>query len=330
MLGRRRFSIFLIGAIGALPLGLRAQPSARMHRIGVLTVNSADDPEVKSQFRAFAKSLEELGWKNNVNVKVDYRFAGGDSSVLPKLAKEILALHPDVVLAATTPAATTMRQQTLSMPIVFVQVPDPVAVGLMTNLARPEGNITGFTNFDFSVGEKWLQVLKQTAPRTNRVQVLFDPSNPSWTAYLRSIETAAPKFGMQLSPAGVRSRAEIESEITAFAKAPNGALVVLPAPVTVGNRDTIVAAANRNRLPAVYPYHYFTQIGGLMSYGIELPDIYRRAAAYVDRILKGAKPAELPVQQPNNLELVINLRTAKALGLTFPNDVRLRADRVIE
>jgi len=314
----------------ALPWTADGQTSKRMRRIGVLSVNSEGDRETKAQFAAFSRQLEQHGWKDGANVQIDYRFGDGDMARMPKLAKEILALQPDVIFAAANLAAAAMRQQTLSVPIVFVQVPDPVAAGFVTNLARPEGNITGFTHFEFSVGEKWLQLLKDCAPRTNRVAVLFDPANPSWGAYLRPIEAAAPKFAIQLSPAAVRVDADIESELAAFAKAPNGALVVLPSPLTINHRDAVVAAANRHRLPAIYPYHYFTELGGLMSYGVELTELYRRGASYVDRILRGAKPAELPVQQPSKLELVINLRTAAALGITIPPSVRVRADRVIE
>jgi putative ABC transport system substrate-binding protein len=330
MVTRRRFISLLGGSIVALPGVVTAQTTARIRRIGVLSVNSNADPETRRQFAAFTKALEDLGWKQGSNVRIDYRFGNDDVSSMPKLAKEIIDLQPDVIVGAATPAATALRQRTLSIPIVFVQVPDPVAAGFVTNLARPEGNITGFTNFEFSVGEKWLQVIKECAPKVNRVMVVFDPANPSWAAYTRAIEAAAPKFGMRLTPAGVRDRVEIEREIAAFAKAPNGALIVLPSPVTVANRDLIVSVAAKTRLPAVYPYHYFTESGGLMSYGIELLDLYRRAAAYVDRILKGAKPADLPVQQPNKLELVINLKTAKSLGMTIPPSILLRADRVIQ
>ena len=235
-----------------------------------------------------------------------------------------------MIVAAGTFAATALRQQTLSIPIVFVQVPDPVAAGFVTNLARPEGNITGFTNFEFSIGGKWLEVIKECAPGVSRVALVFDPANPSWAAYVRTIEAAAPSFNVHLTPAGVRDATEIETDITAFAREPNGALVVLPGPVTVQDRGPIIAMAARHRLPAIYPYRLFVTNGGLMSYGGDLADPYKQAASYVDRLLKGAKPADLPVQLPTKFELVINLKTAKALRLTVPPTLRARAGEVIE
>src|SRR5262249_53972595 len=216
---------------------------------------------------------------------------------------------PDVIIASGLAPAVALRQQTLSIPIVFVQVADPVSAGFVTNLARPEGNITGFTNFEFSVGGKWLQLLKQCAPTISRIAVIFDPSNPSWTIFLRSIESAAPSFGLQLTPAGVRDAAEIKQRVAAFAREPNGAVVVFPSPVTNQYRESIITAAAEQRLPAMYPYRFFTVDGGLMSYGASLLELYKGAASYVDRILKGAKVAELPVQQPTKYDLVINLKT---------------------
>jgi putative ABC transport system substrate-binding protein len=246
------------------------------------------------------------------------------------LAAELIELRPDVVLASGALAATALRQQTLSIPIVFVHVVDPVSAGFVTNLARPEGNITGFTNFEFSVGGKWLQLLKECAPSVDRIAVVFDPANPTWAAYLRTIEAAAPSFGVRLIPAGVRDAAEITQRVATFARDPNGALVVLPSPVTIRHRETIIVAAARHRLPTIYPYRFFTVDGGLMSYASDVLDSYRRAASYVDRILRGAKVAELPVQQPIKYELTINVKTAKTLGLALPDSVLARADEVIE
>jgi putative ABC transport system substrate-binding protein len=241
-----------------------------------------------------------------------------------------LELRPDAVLAATFSAATAMRQQTLSIPIVFVQVVDPVSAGFVTNLARPEGNITGITNFEFSIGEKWLQLIKECAPTVSSVAIIFDPANPTWAPYLRTLEAAAPKLGMQLTPVGVTNAADIERDITAFSRNPNGAIVVVPAPVTVNQRDKIIAMAAQHRLPAVYPFRFYPLSGGFVSYGVDLLESYRRAASYVDRILKGAKPADLPVELPTKFELVINLKTAKALGLAVPNTLLVSADEVIE
>jgi putative ABC transport system substrate-binding protein len=223
-----------------------------------------------------------------------------------------------------------MRQQTLSVPIVFVQIADPVSAGFVTNLARPEGNITGITNFEFSIGEKWLQLIKECAPAVSSVAVIFDPANPTWAPYLRTLEAAAPTFGIQLTPAAVSNAAEIERDITAFSRKANGAIVVIPAPVTVLHRDKIIAMAAQHRLPAVYPYRFYALSGGFVSYGIDLPESYRRAASYVDRILKGAKPADLPVELPTKFELVINLKTAKALGITVPPTLLATANEFIE
>ena len=235
-----------------------------------------------------------------------------------------------MIIAVTTAAAAALRQQTLSIPIVFVLVADPVGQGFVTNLARPEGNITGFTNFEFSMGGKWLQVLKECAPGISAVAVVFDPNLPSWAPFLRSIESAAPPFGIRLTPAAVRDAADIERRLAAFAREPNGALIILASPVTMQNRQSIIAATARYRLPAVYPFRVFTVNGGLISYGVDVPDLFKRAASYVDRILRGAKAAELPVQNPTKYELTINLKTAKALGLMVPPTLLARADEVIE
>jgi putative ABC transport system substrate-binding protein len=327
---RREFITLFGGAAVAWPLTARAQQSDRMRRIGYVTGNAESDPEPQLWVAAFRKGLEELGWTDGRNVRIDYRFGGGDATLVPKLAKELIELRPEVIVAATTPAATAVRQQTLSIPIVFVQVPDPVAAGFVTNLARPEGNITGFTNFEFSIGGRWLQALKECAPGVNRAAVVFDPATPSWAAYLRTIEAAAPSFSMQLTPVGVSNVAEIETNITSFAREPHGALIVLPNAVTTTHRGLTIAMAARHRLPAVYPYRYFVTNGGLMSYGVDVHGHYKQAASYVDRLLRGAKPADLPVHLPTKFELVVNLKTAKALGLDLPPSLLARADEVIE
>jgi len=326
---RREFISLLGGAAAAWPLAAGGQQIDRVRRVGFLTPVAESDPEAQNWINALTHHLEELGWMNG-NIRIDYRFGNANVSFLEKTANELVELHPDVILAGGAPAAAALRQWTLSIPIVFVQVADPVAAGFVTNLARPEGNITGFTNFEFSIGGKWLQLLKDCAPSVSRIAVVFDPSNPTWAAYLRTIEAAAPSFGAQLTPASVRDAAEIEQRIAVFAREPNGALVVFPSAVTIQHRESIIAAAARHRLPAVYPYPFFTADGGLISYGVELSDLYKRAALYVDRILRGAKVAELPVQQPTRYVLAINLKTAKALGLTVPQAIQAVADEVIE
>jgi putative ABC transport system substrate-binding protein len=327
---RREFITLLGGAATTLPLNASAQQTDQIRRIGYLTSNSESDPESQRWVAAFRKGLEALGWTDGRNIQIDYRFGGGDATLVPKLAKELVDLGPEVIVTATTPTATAVRQRTLSIPIVFVQVPDPVAAGFVTNLARPDGNITGFASFEFSIGGRWLQVIRDCAPGVNRVAIVFDPANPSWAAYLRTIEAVAPSFSMRLTPAGVRNVAEIETSITDFAREPNGALVVIPAPITTLLRESIIANAARHRLPTVYPYRFFVADGGLMSYGVDVGNHYKQAASYVDRLLKGAKPADLPVQLPTKFELAINLKTAKTLGLTMPPMLLARADEVIE
>jgi len=327
---RREFITLLGGAAATWPLAARAQQGERVRRVGALLTEAESDLEVQSWIRELVQRLQELGWTNGRNVQVDFRFSDADATRTSMLATELIELRPDVVFAGGAPAATALRQQTLSIPIVFVRVVDPVSAGFVTNLARPEGNITGFTNFEFSVGGKWLQLLKECAPSVDRIAVVFDPANPTWAAYLRTIEAAAPSFGVRLIPAGVRDAAEITQRIATFARDPNGALVVLPSPVTIRHRETIIVAAARHRLPTIYPYRFFTVDGGLMSYGSDVLDSYRRAASYVDRILRGAKVAELPVQQPIKYELTINVKTAKTLGLALPDSVLARADEVIE
>ena len=327
---RRREFISLLGGAAVLwPLAANAQ-SDRVRRVGHLSTLAQSDLEDQSWIKELVQRLQELGWTNGRNVQVDFRFSDADAARTSMLATELIELRPDVVLAAGALAATALRQQTLSVPIVFVRVVDPVSAGFVTNLARPEGNITGFTNFEFSVGGKWLQLLKECAPGVDRIAVVFDPANPTWAAYLRTIEAAAPSFGVRLIPAGVRDAAEITQRVAAFARDPNGALVVIPGPVTIGHRETIIVAAAQQRLPTIYPYGVFTVDGGLMSYGPDVPDSYRHAASYVDRILRGAKVAELPVQQPVKYELTINIKTAKALGVIIPPGVLAIADEVIE
>jgi putative tryptophan/tyrosine transport system substrate-binding protein len=329
---RRHFITGLGSAAAAWPLVVRAQQDVRERRIGLLVGVAESDPEIQSYVKEFVQSLQELGWVNARNVHIHTRFGDADAGAarLSTLAAELVELGPDVILAHGAPSAGAVRQQTLSIPIVFANVADPVSAGFVTNLARPEGNITGFTNFEFSVGGKWLQLLKECAPSTDRIAVAFDPANPTWGPYLRTIEAAAPSLGLRLIPAGVRNAAEITQRFATFARNPNGAVVVLPNLVTLQHRRSIIGAAAMHRLPAMYPVRVFALDGGLMSYGVRSLDLYRSAASYVDRILRGAKVAELPIQLPTKYELVINLKTGKALGLTIPPSLLARADEVIE
>ena len=327
---KRREFIATLGGAAAWPVVARAQQPERMRRIGFLTSISENDSEGRSWIAALTRGLQELGWTEGRNVQIEYRFGEGDAVRMPNLAKELIAWKPDVVVAASPSAAAAIRQQSLSIPTVFVQVSDPVSAGFVTNLAHPEGNLTGFTSFEFSTGAKWLELIKECAPSVRRVLIVFDPANLTWGPYLRTIEAAAPSFGMQLTPAGVHDPAEIEGDIAEFAQKPNGAAIVLASPVTVKDREVIITAVARHGLPTVYPYRFFTVSGGFISYGVHLADLYKRTAGYVDRILNGAKPADLPVQNPTKYELVINLKTAKALGLTVSPSLLARADEVIE
>jgi putative tryptophan/tyrosine transport system substrate-binding protein len=327
---KRREFIAGLGGAAAWPVVARAQQPERMRRIGFLTPISENDSEGRSWIAALTRGLQELGWTEGRNILIEYRFGEADAVRMPNLAKELIAWKPDVVVAATPSAAAAIRQHSLSIPTVFVQVSDPVSAGFVTNLAHPEGNLTGFTTYEFSIGAKWLELIKECAPSVRRVLIVFDPANPTWGAYLRTIEAAAPSLGMQLTPAGMRDPAEIERDIAEFAQKPNGAAIVVPGPVTVKDRGVIITAVARHGLPAVYAYRFFAVSGGFISYGVHLADLYKRTAGYVDRILNGAKPADLPVQNPTKFELVINLKTAKALGLEVPPSLLARADEVIE
>jgi putative ABC transport system substrate-binding protein len=326
---KRREFIGFIGGAAAWPLAARAQ-GERMRRIGFLTTLPESDPEVKGWLTAFQAELQKLGWTQGRNISIEYRWAGGNEQHLRSYAAELVKMAPDVIFAAATPALVALHRESRSLPIVFVQVSDPVKLGLVASLPRPGGNVTGFTTFEYPIGGKWLELLKDTAPGRNRVAVLLDPANPSQAEYLRGVEVAAPSFGAQVTRADVRSAADIERTINDFAQQPNGALVVAPTAVTLLHRDLVITLAARHRLPAIYPYRFFATGGGFISYGIDLVEQYRQAAGYVDRILKGAKPGELPVQLSSKFELVVNLKTAKALGLAIPEPFLQRADEVIE
>jgi putative ABC transport system substrate-binding protein len=328
-IGRREFITLLSGMAAAWPLALRAQ-SGPARRIGVLTGFAANDPEARSWVKALVQGLQELGWTDGRNIRIDDRWAADERSRVLALANELVELKPELIVACGGPAAAALQRATRSLPIVFVQVVDPVAFGLVTSLAHPGGNLTGFMHFEPSMVGKWLEVLKEAAPSITRGAVIFDPNNPGSNVYLPAIETVSPSTAVQLTPTGVRDAAEIRRAIEAFAREPNGGLIVLPNPVTLAHRELTIALAARHRLPAVYPYRSYPASGGLMSYGVDLKDMYRRAATYVDRILKGEKPADLPVQAPTKFELIVNLKTAKAMGLTIPESFLLRADEVIE
>jgi len=327
---KRRQFITLLGGAAAWPLAARAQHGERMRRIGVLMGLVASDPEAQSRVDAFENGLRELGWVKGRNLSIEYRWAG-DGNVVRDHAVELLAMAPDLILANSTPVTAALREQSGVVPIVFTQVTDPVGQGLVPNLAHPGGNITGFTSFEFSIGTKWLEVLKEIAPRVTRVALLFNPeSAPFADLFLRPIEAAAPSFSAAPIVAAVRDPADVDRVFDALAREPNGGLMVLPDISMTNYREVIIALAARHRVPAVYPYRYFAESGGLMSYGIDGTDVLRRAASYVDRILKGTSPGELPIQAPTKYELVINLKTAKALGLEVPPMLLAHADEVIE
>ncbi len=327
---KRRDFITLFGGASALPLAARAQQGERMRRIGVLSSLAADDPETQARHAAFLQGLQEWGWTTGRNVQIDYRWGAGDPDRFRKYALELVALAPDVILATGSPVTAALLQATRTVPIVFTQVPDPVANGFVANLAQPGGNATGFTVYEYGTSAKWIELLKEIAPRVTRAAVLRDPAIASGIGQLAAIQGVAPTLGMEVRPVGVRDAGEIERAVTAFAREPNGGLIVLASPLAIVQRDLIITLAARHRLPAVYSRRFFVTSGGLISYGPDSIEPYRRAAGYVDRILKGEKPADLPVQAPTKYELVINVKTAKALGLDVPATVLARADEVIE
>jgi putative tryptophan/tyrosine transport system substrate-binding protein len=327
---RRDFVILLGGGAAAGPLAARVQQPERMRRIGVLMNLAAEDPEGLARVTAFAQGLQQLGWTDGRNVRIDARWAAGDADNFRKYAAELVALAPDVFLAIGTPAVVALQQATHTVPIVFASVIDPVGGGFVDSLARPGGNTTGFTLFEYGLSGKWPELLKQIAPSVTRAAVLRDATITTSVGRFAVIQAVAPSLGVELSPAGVRDADEIERSVTTFARGSNGGLIVTGSPLTAVHRNLIIALAARHRLPAIYPYRYFATSGGLISYGPDSIDPYRRAAGYVDRILKGEKPADLPVQAPTKYELAINLKTAKALGIEMPASVLARADEVIE
>jgi len=328
---KRREFIGLLGGAGASwPLPARAQQADRIARIGVMISLAESDSEAQANAAALRDGLQQLGWTEGRNIRTDYRWGVGDPGRARAAAKDLLALSPHVIMPATTQMLTAVKEASGSVPVVFVNISDPVGTGFVDSLARPGGNVTGFTNFEYATGEKWLQTLKELAPDIKRTAIITNPKNPNTALYLRAIEPTAAALGLQLTVAPVNDTAEIERTIETFARTSESSLLVMPDPLTITNRDLIVALTARYHLPAAYPYRLFVASGGLLSYGIDRVDLYRRAAAYVDRVLKGAKAGDLPIQQPTKFELVINLKTAKALGLTVPLPLLARADEVIE
>jgi putative ABC transport system substrate-binding protein len=328
---RREFITLLGGAVVAWPFEVRAQQTDRMRRIGVLMSLAADDPQGPSLITAFAQGLQALGWTAGSNVRIEYRWGANNTDLFRKYAAELVALSPDVILATAGSIVGALQQASRTVPIVFVTTIDPVGSGFVASLARPGGNATGFTAYEFSISGKWLELLKEIAPHVTRVAVIRDPSVPAGSGGFAAIQTVAPSFGVELTAVGVHDANEIEHGITAFARGSNGGLIIVgPTSSLALHRDLIATLAAQNRLPAVYAGRLFVTAGGLISYGPDPVDQYRRAATYVDRILKGEKPADLPVQAPTKYELVINLKTAKALGLEVPPTLLARADEVIE
>jgi len=324
---RREVIAGLAGAAVASPRSASAQQGERVRRIGVLMNVASDDPEAQARIAAFRQELQQLGWTEGRDVRIDYRWAG-DASRFHGYAEELLALAPDVILASATPSVQALRQVSRTVPIVFANVGDPVAMGFVDSLARPGGNTTGFTPYEFGFAAKWLELLKEIAPRVTRVAVLRDLT--IGPAHFTAIQAVAPSFGVELSTVGVQDVGEIERTVATFARSSNAGLIVTPSTSALIHRDLITPLAARHRLPAVYGFRYFVTAGGLISYAPSTIDMYRRAAGYVDRILKGQKPADLPVQAPTKYELVVNLKTARALDLTIPPSLLARADEVIE
>ena len=330
MMKRREFITLLGGAAVGWPLAGGAQQGDRMRRIGVLMAFAESDPQAEARVAAFRKGLQKLGWAEGRNIRIDIRWATSDAALMQRFAKELVALQPDLILSHNTPTTAALLQQTRTIPIVFAVVSDPVGSGFVASFPRPGGNATGFTNIEPTMASKWLELLKEIAPSVTRVAILFNPATAPYAEYyLNPFKTAAASFALEAIAAPVRDTSELESIISAQARAPSGGLVVMTDSFLVANRAEITSLAARYRLPTVYPFRLFTELGGLLSYGNDLIDSFQRAATYADRILKGATPNELPVQAPVKFELIINLKTAKALGLEVPPTLLTRADEVI-
>jgi putative tryptophan/tyrosine transport system substrate-binding protein len=328
---KRREFITLIGGAAAWPLAAHAQQAAGTRRVGVLMNLSEKDLEAQRLVTAFREGLAQLGWIDGGNLRMDYRWASGDVGRIRTLAKELVELSPDIIVGYATPSVVALQQETRSIPIVFLSVTDPVGQGLVASLANPGGNITGFAVFEFSLGAKWMEALKQIVPGLRRVTTIFNPKTaPYYALYVRAIEKAASSYAVEPIVVEVHDDAEIERAISTLAGEPDGGLIVMPDSFNMVHRRTIIEVVDRYRLPAMYYFPFFAADGGLISYGPDEIDMFRRTAGYVDRILKGAKVGDLPVQQPTNFRLVINLKTAKALGIDVPASLLARADEVIE
>jgi ABC-type uncharacterized transport system substrate-binding protein len=329
-IGRRELLAALGGGAVSWPLAARAQQSERAKRVGALMYLAEDDPDSPARVAALGRGLRELGWIEGSNVRIDYRWGGGDLDRVRRYAAELVGLAPDVILVSSGSALAALQNATRTVPIVFVNVSDPVGAGYVASLARPGNNTTGFTLFEYSISGKWLELLKEIAPRMTRAAVIRNPSITSGTGQFGAIQAVAPSLGVELTPIDARDASGMEHGIAGFTRGSNGGLIVTASPSAVLHRELIIGLAARHRLPAVYPIRLFVTNGGLISYGPDEIDQHRRAASYVDRILKGEKPADLPVQAPTKYELIINLKTAKAVGLEVPATLLARADEVIE
>ena len=327
---RRDFITVVVGAAASWPVSARAQGD-RMPRIGVLMAYAEGDPEGQAWVAAFREGLQKFGWAEGRNIRIDTRWATPDVEAMQQFAKELVALQPDLILSQSTPTTAALLQQTRTIPIIFANITDPVASGFVASFPRPGGNVTGFVLFEPTMAGKWLDLLKEIAPRVNRVAFLFNPATATYFEYyMNSFKAAAASFDVEAIAAPVHDRSELESVFAPQAREPNSSLIVMPDSFLNAHRVEITSLAARYHLPAVYPYRLYTKVGGLLSYGNDVFDNYRRAAGYVDRILKGEKPADLPVQVPTKYELIINLKTAKALGIDVPQSLLARADEVIE
>jgi putative tryptophan/tyrosine transport system substrate-binding protein len=328
---RRRSVIVGLAGAAAWPLAARAQQSPeRVRRIGVLMDLALDDPEAGARLEVFRAELSRLGWTDGRNARLDIRWGPGIASRMRQFADELVALAPEALFASGSPSVGALQQSTTTLPVVFATVADPVGAGFVASLAQPGRNITGFMLLEYSIGTKWLELLKEVAPRLTRVAVLRDPTLASGSGQFGAIQAVASSFGVEVSPVGMGDAAEIERALDVFARGPKGGLIVTASTLATVHRDLIVGMASKHRLPAIYANRLFVTGGGLLSYGHDVIHLFRQAASYVDRILRGEKPADLPVQQPTKFELVVNLRTAKAIGLTIPESFLLRADEVIE